>query len=127
MAANEGTPTDYSALLCRLPPPDMQTAPAPQPLAFLRRIRAENSRVSDADDTDASEESSSSDAARNGDDLPSGAGDKELIPPNNFAMVNSWLYRSSFPKSKHFPFLKTLGLRSVLCVARARVILTAAR
>lgn len=37
-----------------------------------------------------------------------------LQPPDNFAMVNSWLYRSSFPKKKHFEFLKTLGLRSVL-------------
>lgn len=37
-----------------------------------------------------------------------------LQPPDNFAMVNSWLYRSSFPKKKHFPFLKTLGLKSVL-------------
>ncbi|CAO1614424.1 unnamed protein product [Sympodiomycopsis kandeliae] len=37
-----------------------------------------------------------------------------LQPPDNFAMVNSWIYRSSFPKKKHFPFLKTLGLKSVL-------------
>ncbi|CAO1633189.1 unnamed protein product [Jaminaea pallidilutea] len=37
-----------------------------------------------------------------------------LQPPDNFAMVNSWLYRSSFPKKKHFGFLKTLGLKSVL-------------
>lgn len=37
-----------------------------------------------------------------------------LQPPDNFAMVNSWLYRSSFPKKKHFPFLRTLGLKSVL-------------
>lgn len=37
-----------------------------------------------------------------------------LVPPENFAMVNSWVYRSSFPKKRHFPFLKTLGLRSVL-------------
>ena len=37
-----------------------------------------------------------------------------LVPPDNFAMVNSWVYRSSFPKKRHFPFLKTLGLKSVL-------------
>lgn len=37
-----------------------------------------------------------------------------LVPPDNFAMVNTWVYRSSFPKKKHFPFLKTLGLRSIL-------------
>lgn len=29
-------------------------------------------------------------------------------------MINSHVYRSSFPKKKHFPFLRTLGLRSVL-------------
>ena len=43
--------------------------------------------------------------------------EEELIPPDNFAMVNTWVYRSSFPKKKHFPFLKTLGLRSVLYVS----------
>lgn len=37
-----------------------------------------------------------------------------LVPPENFAMVNSWVYRSSFPKKRHFPFLKTLKLKSVL-------------
>ncbi|PWN43356.1 protein-tyrosine phosphatase, partial [Ceraceosorus guamensis] len=37
-----------------------------------------------------------------------------LVPPDNFAMVNTWVYRSSFPKKKHFTFLKTLGLKSVL-------------
>ncbi|CAD6892113.1 unnamed protein product [Tilletia controversa] len=37
-----------------------------------------------------------------------------LIPPENFAMVNSRVYRSSLPLKKHFPFLKTLNLRSVL-------------
>ncbi|KDN44519.1 hypothetical protein K437DRAFT_257039 [Tilletiaria anomala UBC 951] len=40
--------------------------------------------------------------------------DEPLIPPDNFAMVNSFVYRSSFPKKKHFPFLRTLGLRSIL-------------
>ncbi|KAE8227902.1 hypothetical protein CF326_g7184 [Tilletia indica] len=37
-----------------------------------------------------------------------------LIPPENFAMINSKVYRSSLPLKKHFPFLKTLNLRSVL-------------
>ncbi|KAK0563997.1 tyrosine-protein phosphatase siw14 [Tilletia horrida] len=37
-----------------------------------------------------------------------------LIPPENFAMINSNVYRSSLPLKKHFPFLRTLGLRSVL-------------
>ena len=39
---------------------------------------------------------------------------EDLLPPDNFAMVNTHVYRSSFPKKKHFPFLRTLGLRSVL-------------
>ncbi|PWN92973.1 protein-tyrosine phosphatase, partial [Acaromyces ingoldii] len=37
-----------------------------------------------------------------------------LVPPDNFAMVNTYVYRSSFPKKKHFAFLETLGLKSVL-------------
>ncbi|KAK0535799.1 tyrosine-protein phosphatase siw14 [Tilletia horrida] len=37
-----------------------------------------------------------------------------LVPPENFSMVNSRVYRSSLPLKKHFPFLRTLGLRSVL-------------
>lgn len=39
-----------------------------------------------------------------------------LLPPHNFAMVSSFVYRSSFPVRKNFPFLRTLGLKSVLCV-----------
>lgn len=37
-----------------------------------------------------------------------------LLPPHNFAMVSSFVYRSSFPVRKNFPFLRTLGLKSVL-------------
>lgn len=37
-----------------------------------------------------------------------------MLPPENFAMVTSFVYRSSFPKRKNFPFLKSLGLKSVL-------------
>ncbi|KAG9288292.1 hypothetical protein G9A89_021323 [Geosiphon pyriformis] len=40
--------------------------------------------------------------------------DEELIPPENFTMVSTWVYRSSFPKKKNFPFLKKLGLKSIL-------------
>ncbi|CAG8536176.1 3782_t:CDS:2 [Cetraspora pellucida] len=40
--------------------------------------------------------------------------DEELIPPGNFTMVSTWIYRSSFPKKKNFPFLKKLGLKSIL-------------
>lgn len=38
----------------------------------------------------------------------------ELVVPENFAMVESGVYRSSFPRSKNIPFLKTLGLKSVV-------------
>lgn len=41
--------------------------------------------------------------------------DDEECPPN-FALVAPGLYRSSFPKSNHFAYLKTLGLKSVLFV-----------
>lgn len=38
----------------------------------------------------------------------------ELIVPENFTMVEPGVYRSSFPRSKNIPFLKTLGLKSVV-------------
>lgn len=38
----------------------------------------------------------------------------ELYPPINFAMVDYGIYRSSFPDSASFSFLKTLGLRSIM-------------
>ncbi|CAO3646595.1 unnamed protein product [Cunninghamella blakesleeana] len=37
-----------------------------------------------------------------------------LIPPENFNMVCQHVYRSSFPKKKHFKFLEKLKLKSVL-------------
>lgn len=74
-------------------------------LEFLHRILQENGVTNNADAPHDGTDKSDQDR-----------GDEELIPPENFAMVNSWLYRSSFPKKKHFPFLKTLGLRSVLYV-----------
>lgn len=40
--------------------------------------------------------------------------EEALMPPDNFNMVSNHVYRSSFPKKKHFPFLKKLGLKSVL-------------
>ncbi|CAG8572135.1 2180_t:CDS:2 [Paraglomus brasilianum] len=39
---------------------------------------------------------------------------EELMPPANFNMVSTWVYRSSFPKKKNFAFLKKLGLKSIL-------------
>ncbi|ORX61869.1 hypothetical protein DM01DRAFT_1067711 [Hesseltinella vesiculosa] len=37
-----------------------------------------------------------------------------LIPPENFNMVCQHVYRSSFPKKRHFRFLEKLKLKSVL-------------
>ena len=47
----------------------------------------------------------------------SGATDAEdhlFVPPLNFSMVDYGIYRSGFPDSPNFPFLKTLGLRSII-------------
>ncbi|GAA5892325.1 hypothetical protein JCM8208_001511 [Rhodotorula glutinis] len=41
-----------------------------------------------------------------------------LRPPENFAMVSPKLYRSSFPRDKHFPFLRSLGLKSVMVLVQ---------
>ena len=35
-------------------------------------------------------------------------------PPVNFGMVSYRLYRSSFPQAENFPYLRRLGLKSVL-------------
>jgi tyrosine-protein phosphatase SIW14 len=40
--------------------------------------------------------------------------DDEFIVPENFAMVEPGVYRSSFPRSKNIPFLRTLKLKSVI-------------
>eukprot|EP01112_Ceratiomyxa_fruticulosa_P015011 TRINITY_DN4366_c0_g1_i1.p1 TRINITY_DN4366_c0_g1~~TRINITY_DN4366_c0_g1_i1.p1 ORF type:complete len:190 (+),score=27.10 TRINITY_DN4366_c0_g1_i1:749-1318(+) len=37
-----------------------------------------------------------------------------LIPPLNFSMVNRGIYRSGYPNKKNHPFLKKLGLKSIL-------------
>lgn len=39
---------------------------------------------------------------------------EDLLPPENFAMVDTGVYRSSFPMKKHFPFLKRLRLKTIL-------------
>ncbi|KAJ3324677.1 hypothetical protein HDU76_013360 [Blyttiomyces sp. JEL0837] len=39
---------------------------------------------------------------------------EEMIPCENFNLVCKGVYRSAFPKKKNFPFLKKLGLRSIL-------------
>jgi len=35
-------------------------------------------------------------------------------PPDNFALVTGMVYRSSFPKPENLPYLKKLGLKTVL-------------
>lgn len=42
--------------------------------------------------------------------------DEELLPPENFAMIERGLYRSAFPKKKNFSFLKAIGIKSILYV-----------
>lgn len=37
-----------------------------------------------------------------------------LVPPLNFAMVDNGIFRSGFPDSANFGFLKSLRLRSVM-------------
>ncbi|KAI9179022.1 tyrosine-protein phosphatase siw14 [Blastocladiella emersonii ATCC 22665] len=37
-----------------------------------------------------------------------------LVPPLNFAMVASGVYRSGYPNRKNFAFLRTLGLKSIV-------------
>jgi tyrosine-protein phosphatase SIW14 len=39
-----------------------------------------------------------------------------LTPPENFSPVINTIYRSSFPQPNNFTFLKTLNLKSVLCL-----------
>ncbi len=39
---------------------------------------------------------------------------EDLISPENFSMVEPGIYRSAFPRTKNLPFLKTLGLKSVI-------------
>ncbi|XP_028105566.1 probable tyrosine-protein phosphatase DSP4 isoform X2 [Camellia sinensis] len=38
------------------------------------------------------------------------------IPPLNFAMVDNGIFRSGFPDTANFPFLQSLGLRSIICL-----------
>lgn len=41
---------------------------------------------------------------------------KPITPPENFAPVINNIYRSSFPNSNNFSFLKRLKLKSILCL-----------
>ena len=40
--------------------------------------------------------------------------EEEFIPPENLAMVCKGVYRSALPKKKNFPYLKLMGLKSIL-------------
>ena len=40
--------------------------------------------------------------------------DDLLLPPENFSMVESGVYRSAFPRTKNFSFLKSLKLKTVI-------------
>jgi hypothetical protein len=42
--------------------------------------------------------------------------DGVVVPPLNFAMVAPGVYRSGYPNKRNFPFLRRLGLRSIMCV-----------
>ncbi|XP_074584181.1 inositol diphosphatase DSP1-like [Curcuma longa] len=48
--------------------------------------------------------------------LPVATGEALLVPPLNFAMVDYGVYRSGFPDDNNFRFLRSLHLRSVLCL-----------
>lgn len=43
-----------------------------------------------------------------------GGGGELFVPPLNFAMVDNGIFRSGFPDTSNFPFLQTLGLRSII-------------
>ncbi|EGW34001.1 uncharacterized protein SPAPADRAFT_59413 [Spathaspora passalidarum NRRL Y-27907] len=42
--------------------------------------------------------------------------DQPLTPPENFAPIINTIYRSSFPQPNNFSFIKTLKLKSILCL-----------
>ncbi|WVN89936.1 uncharacterized protein L203_105166 [Cryptococcus depauperatus CBS 7841] len=39
---------------------------------------------------------------------------EDLVPPENFALVSSGVYRSGFPKKRNFKFMEALRLKTVL-------------
>ncbi|XP_028778786.1 probable tyrosine-protein phosphatase DSP4 [Neltuma alba] len=43
-------------------------------------------------------------------------GEEIFVPPLNFAMVDNGIFRAGFPDSANFGFLKSLRLRSVICL-----------
>jgi len=45
---------------------------------------------------------------------PAACDEATLVPPLNFAMVDDGIFRSGFPDTSNFRFLKTLNLRSIV-------------
>ena len=45
---------------------------------------------------------------------PMACDEATLVPPLNFAMVDDGIFRSGFPDTSNFRFLKTLNLRSIV-------------
>ncbi|GAQ82951.1 Phosphotyrosine protein phosphatases superfamily [Klebsormidium nitens] len=43
-----------------------------------------------------------------------GLAEELFIPPTNFSMVDTGVYRSGYPNARNLPFLSTLGLRSII-------------
>ncbi|GLT75211.1 hypothetical protein SLA2020_469510 [Shorea laevis] len=43
-------------------------------------------------------------------------GEEIFVPPLNFSMVDNGVFRSGFPDSANFSFLRSLGLRSIVCL-----------
>lgn len=43
-----------------------------------------------------------------------GASEELFVPPLNFAMVDNGIFRSGFPDTANFGFLRSLRLRSIL-------------
>ena len=86
---------DYTALLCRRPGDDVDVPKPPKHLEFLHRILSENDAktqsprqgadVSNCDSDEKSDQDSKNMSPTKSAFVPS----EELIPPDNFAMVNS--------------------------------------
>jgi hypothetical protein len=45
--------------------------------------------------------------------------EEDLVPPENFAVVTTGVYRCGFPKKRNFRFMETLKLRTILYVRSA--------
>ncbi|KAL0550959.1 hypothetical protein IC582_010027 [Cucumis melo] len=73
------------------------------------------SSTSNDDDSDHLHPTLPSPVVANGTDY-NNAGDDLFVPPLNFAVVDTGIFRSGFPDSSNFSFLQTLGLRSIICL-----------